>query len=114
MKYLSILALVFSFAAYAGGTIGGGSGGLAREQLLLSTADAAFNIDALPKTFVDPSDFRRAQARLSVDGVKTIPMVLNGESIDVRSIRGSIVDKDLSKEILAVDGGSTGGSPGAQ
>jgi hypothetical protein len=100
MKYLSILALFFSFAAYAGGTIGGGSGGLVREQLLLSIADSAFNIDALPKTFVDPADFRRAQARLSVDGVKTIPMLLNGETVDVRSLRGSVVDANISKELL--------------
>ena len=113
MKVLVVMAFFLSANLYAGGAIGGSTGS-ARSELLLNLADASFNIDALPKTFVSRSDFRRAQARLSVDGVKTIPMVLNGESIDVRSIRGSIVDKDLSKEILAVDGGSTGGSPGAQ
>jgi hypothetical protein len=101
------LLMIFAFGlvssiSYAGGSMGGGGFGL-KDELALSLMDAAFNIDSLPKTFVDPSDFRRAKARLSVDGVKTFPMLLNGESIDVRSLRGSVVDANISKEVLPRD-----------
>lgn len=99
MKILSLAFVALSSVALAGGSTGG-SPGLAREELLLSISDYAINVEALPKTFVDSSDFRRAQARLSVEGVKTVPMLLNGESIDVRHIRGSVVDVNVSKEIL--------------
>jgi hypothetical protein len=107
MKKVVCTTLMFFCAqAYAGGAVGGNPG-LMLEAL-------SFNIEALPKTFVDQNAFKRTQLRLSVDGVNTVPMILNGESIDVVNVRGSIVDKDLTKEILAVSGGSTGVNPGAQ
>ncbi len=99
MKILSLAFVVVSSVALAGGSTGG-SPGLAREELLISTVDSALNIDVLPKTFVAPSDFRRVKARLSVEGIKTVPMLLNGESIDVISLRGSVVDTNISKEVL--------------
>jgi hypothetical protein len=98
-KFVCIVLMLAWAKAFAGGAIGGNPG-LIREALAPSLVDSSFNVAALPKEFVDASEFRRTQARLSVDGVKTVPMLLNGESIDVRSLRGSVVDANISKELL--------------
>jgi hypothetical protein len=115
-KITGSIAVLVSAYAYAGGTVGG-SPGLVRDEMVLSLTDSAFNIESLPKTYIGGGDFRRLHARLSVDGTESIPAVVGDETIQVRKIRSSIVDAKISKEFLpsdgaAIEGGSTGGSPG--
>ena len=84
--------------SYAGVIVGGGSGALIKDELAL--ADIAFDVKALPKDYVDVDSFRRVQARLSPADVESVPMALNGEEIQVRKLRSSIVDVKISKEVL--------------
>jgi hypothetical protein len=110
----TLMLVVCSFVSsmvYAGGSLGGGGFGVQDEVALMSVA---YNIEALPKAYVSGDDFRRYNARLSVAGTNTIPARVGDESIDLRIFNGHLVDLKISKEILEVDGGSTGGSPGVQ
>jgi hypothetical protein len=96
MKKISIFFTVLMPASsYAGGTVGG-SPGLMKEIML----DGTFDIGSLPKSYVDTENFRRAKARLSVAEVSSVPMSVNGEEIQVRKILESIVDVEISREIL--------------
>ncbi len=97
---ISTLCLFASASLYAGGSSGGVSG--LHNELALSIADAAFNIDALPKIHLDADTYRRTEARLSVqNSVSSVPVVtLDGDTIEVRKFRDSMVDVKLSKEIL--------------
>jgi hypothetical protein len=103
------IAVLVSASAYAGGTVGGNPG-LVKEQLALEFADSAFNVEALPKTYIGGEDFRRIRARLSVDGTDSIPATIGDEIIQVRKLKNSIVDTKISKEILQ-EGGAVGGNP---
>jgi len=105
MKFLlgSLLTLFVSCLAYAGGTIGGGSGGLVQEEMALSLADTAFNLELLPKTYIGNDDFRRIKARLSVTGTQSTPAIVDGETMDLKAFRDSVVDVKFSKEILPSD-----------
>ena len=96
MKFLlgSLLTLFVSCLAYAGGTIGGGGGGLVNEELALS-------LEALPKFYIEVDDFRRVKARLSVAGTESTPALVDGETVDLKAFRDSVVDVKFSKEVLA-------------
>ncbi|HYX39838.1 MAG TPA: hypothetical protein VE954_42625 [Oligoflexus sp.] len=94
MKLLGIfVASLFAGLAYAGGTIGGGSGGL--------TSELTLHVESLPKLFIDAQSFRRTKARLSVDSTESATaVVVDGDTIEVRKIADHLVNSDLSKEIL--------------
>lgn len=104
MKYLGVIAACcFSCLAYAGGTIGGGSGGLALKDML-ELARTGYDLQSLPKAYLDADDFRRAHARLSVDDSLPVPVTtVDGEEVQVKKLAGSIVDLKVSKEILPKD-----------
>jgi hypothetical protein len=105
MKFLlgALLTLFVSCLAYAGGTIGGGSGGLVQEEMALSLADTAFNLESLPKAYIGGEDLRRVKARLSVAGTLSTPALVDGETVDLKPFRDSIVDVKFSKEVLPAD-----------
>lgn len=96
----AIAALCVSYTAFAGGSIGGGSGGLQKGELALELAEAAFDVQSLPKVYMEASDFRRATARLGVDGIESVNATIDGESLDLRRFRDAVVDAKFSKEIL--------------
>lgn len=112
-KIVFLVALFISSVAFAGGQIGGGSGGRAQIELIdLNTGSSAeeivnlsnsFNIERLPKVFMSGNELRRLKVRLSVDGIQSLPAVVEGEKVQLRSLGGSVVDVDLSKEVLPSD-----------
>lgn len=61
----------------------------------------SMSLEQLPKAYTDQDEFRRTNARLSVAGIDTVNMNLEGNTIQVRKLQGSIVDDKLSKEILS-------------
>ncbi len=95
MKLLAIAFVVISSVAFAGGSTGGSPG-----LVLEDTVSAAFSVDSLPKIYVHPDDFRRANARLSVGNVASAPVLFNGESIQVKRWLDSVVDVKMSNEVL--------------
>jgi hypothetical protein len=96
-KILGSIAVLVSAYAYAGGTVGGSPG------LSLELAEYAFNVEALPKTYLGSEDFRRVKARLSVSGTQTVPALVDGETVDLKTFLDSVVDVKFSKEILPSD-----------
>jgi hypothetical protein len=118
MKQLTMLLLIgfVSTIGYAGGSLGGGGAGI-KEELSLSLMEAAFNVEALPKTYIGGEDFRRIRARLSVDGTDSVPAIIGDETLQLRKLKSSIVDTKISKELLpsenvSLEGGTVGGFPG--
>lgn len=108
MRLLAITFIFVSGAALAGGSTGG-SPGLLKEIMLADggaiggnpgIADIAFDVSSLPKSYVEAENFRRVKARLSVADVASVPMSIDGEEIQVRKLRDSIVDLKISKELL--------------
>lgn len=91
------IAVLVSASAYAGGTVGGNPG------LALEMAEYAFNVEALPKTYLGSEDFRRVKARLSVAGIQSIPAIVDGETVDLKTFKDSVVDVKFSKEVLPAD-----------
>jgi len=99
--------------ALAGGQIGGGSGGQAQIDLIDLNAgfssgefvkvSNSFNVERLPKVFMSGNELRRMKVRLSVDGIQSLPAVVEGETVQLRSLGNSVVDVDLSKEVLPSD-----------
>ena len=96
-KAIGIAFLFMCSKLYAGGAIGGNPG------LALELTDIAFNVEALPKTYLDSGDFRRVKARLSVVGTESIPAFVDGETVDLRTFKDSVVDTKFSKEVLSSD-----------
>ena len=96
-KICGTIAILVSASAYAGGTVGGNPG------IALELAEYAFNVEALPKTYLDSGDFRRVKARLSVVGTESIPAFVDGETVDLRTFKDSVVDTKFSKEVLPSD-----------
>jgi hypothetical protein len=90
--------LVYSGICFAGGSIGGGGGSI--SESVLDLADAAFNVESLPKSYIGSADFRRVKARLSVAGTESVPALVGGESVDLKTFLDSVVDVKLSKEFL--------------
>lgn len=98
-KIFGTIAVLVSASAYAGGTVGGNPG-LAREQIALELSGNAFNLELLPKTYIGGDDFRRVKARLSVTGTQSTPALVDGEALDLKAFRDTVVDLKFSKEIL--------------
>lgn len=99
----SLMIFVVGFVSsisYAGGSMGGGGFGVKEEIALINMA---YNIESLPKTYIGGDDFRRVKARLSVAGTQSITAVFEGEKVDLRTFRDSLVDVKFSKEILPSD-----------
>jgi hypothetical protein len=97
MKLLALAFVVVSSVSLAGGSTGGSPG------LALELVEFAFNVESLPKTYLDSEDFRRVKARLSVAGTESIPALVDGETLDLKAFRDSVVDVKFSKEILPSD-----------
>jgi len=112
-KFVCILLMLLCAQAFAGGAIGGNPG-LAKDNLALELAASAFNVEALPKSYVGGDEFRRIRARLSVEGTESVQALVGEETIQVRKLKESIVDTKISKQLLpsdnvASEGGSLGG-----
>lgn len=86
--------LVYSGLSLAGGSIGGGGGSIELE---------APGMDSLMRVYVDGAEYRRFNARLSVDGVQTLSVIVGDDSLELRKSRGRIVDVGLSKELLPTE-----------
>jgi hypothetical protein len=100
-KILAVIGLLlYSGASLAGGSIGGGGGSIQLEN-------PAF--DLMRKTYIEDPAYRRLNARLSVDGAKSIPFVVGDEAFDLQKMSGRIVDLNISNEILSLSGFSVGG-----
>lgn len=97
MKLLALAFVVVSSVALAGGSTGGSPG------LALELAEFAFNVESLPKTYIGNDDFRRVKARLSVTETQSTPALVDGETVDLKAFRDSIVDVKFSKEVLPSD-----------
>lgn len=107
MKKIFILFSLFCSNAFAGGTIGGGGSGLENQDDLelfsmggTVGGSTGLTLEALPKTYLDTSDFRRIKARLSVAGTDSIPAFVDGEKVDLKAFLDSVVDVKVSKEFL--------------
>jgi len=102
MRFIVFAAGFISCLAYGGGTIGGGSGSLALEDML-ELAHVGYGIQDLPKAYVDVDTFRRTQARLSVPNSRVVPVLIDGQELEVKKFGGGIVDLKVSKELLPRD-----------
>lgn len=110
MKKIIILLSLFCGNAFAGGTIGGGGSGLQNQDVLelmnmggVVGGNPGLTLESLPKTYLDNSDFRRVKARLSVAGTQSTPALVDGETVDLKAFRDSVVDVKFSKEVLPSD-----------
>ncbi|HYX32765.1 MAG TPA: hypothetical protein VE954_06595 [Oligoflexus sp.] len=98
MKQVFLLTVLHASASFAGQT--GGGGGLGKQQLDLT--HSAFNLEQLPALYVHDDVLRRTSARLSVDGVETVDMPLDGNGfIKVRRLQSSIVDVAITRKVLS-------------
>ncbi len=97
MKLLALAFVVVSSVALAGGSTGGSPG------LALELSELAFNVESLPKTYIGGEDLRRVKARLSVAGTLSTPALVDGEMVDLKTFRDSVVDVKFSKEVLPSD-----------
>lgn len=109
MKKIFILFSLFCSNAFAGGTIGGGGSGLENQDVLElmsmggTVGGSPGLLELLPKTYIGRDDFRRVKARLSVTGIQSIPALVDGEAVDLKTFQDSIVDVKVSKEVLPSD-----------
>lgn len=89
MKNIIVLPILMSARLlFAGGVSGGGPPP--------KTADFGFE-----KIMVSPDVYRRAMARLSVDGAETAIISLGERDLEVKVLRGGIVDlKETSQLII--------------
>jgi hypothetical protein len=92
--------LVYSGVSIAGGSIGGGGG-----SIQLETPE----LDLLQRVYVEDAAYRRLNARLSVDGVRTLPVLVGDENVEVQKIKSRVVDASVSREFLPLAGGTVGG-----
>ena len=84
--------------AYAGGVVGGNPGLAYMDKL-----QEVSLIDKLPKSYVPTDIYKRTLMRLSPEGVKTVPMMLRGQYIDVARVNDRIIDASITSEVLPVD-----------
>ena len=99
MRIFFITAGVTAAAtAYAGGVVGGNPG-LANIDMIKDVR----LIDNLPKSYVPTDVYKRTLMRLSPEGVKTVPMMLRGQYIDVARVNDRIIDASITSEMLPVD-----------
>ena len=98
-KAVGIAFFLMCSELYAGGAIGGNPG-LVKDQLALELANTAFNVESLPKVYIGGDDLRRVKARLSVAGTISTPALVDGETVDLKTFRDSVVDVKFSKEVL--------------
>jgi hypothetical protein len=97
-KYLALISIVCATNSLGGVSIGGGSGS---SKALPDLVFAASILESLPAIHVDTNTLRRAEARLSVDGVEAVDMPMElGETLTVRRLYSSIVDVDITKKVL--------------
>jgi hypothetical protein len=92
--------LVYSGVTFAGGSIGGGGGSVQLEMP---------ELDSLSRVYVDGSDYRRLNARLSVGGVEKLPVVIGNEAVELKKLQNRVVDLNVSREFLPFEGGTVGG-----
>lgn len=100
MKFFIIIAILLTEQiTYAGGGIGGGTPpAMEADKLLQEFLKPGFNLEQLPKVFIDPAVFRRVNARLSVDG--SIETFVGGESLTLKKFQNMITDDQFSKLVL--------------
>ncbi len=95
MKKVFLLTVLHASASFAGQT--GGGGGLGKEL-----THSAFNLEQLPALYVHDDVLRRAQARLSVEGIDTVALPINAkESIQVKRLQSFIVDQQVTKRFVS-------------
>lgn len=92
--------LVYSGVSLAGGSIGGGGGSV---QLEIP------DLDLLQKVYVEDAAYRRLNARLSVDGVRRLPVLVGDDTVELQKIKSRVVDASVSREFLPLAGGTVGG-----
>jgi hypothetical protein len=92
--------LIYSGVSLAGGSIGGGGG-----SVQLENPDMEF----LQKIYIEDVAYRRLKARLSVGGIKTFPILVGDESVELQKIGSRLVDVNVSREFVSLEGGTLGG-----
>ncbi len=107
MKKIIILLSLFCGNAFAGGTIGGGGSGLENQDVLELMSmggtvggNPMLTIESLPKSYISGDDLRRVKARLSVAGTLATSALVDGDMVDLKTFRDSVVDVKFSKEVL--------------
>lgn len=105
-----MVAFLISSMALAGGQIGGGSGGQAQVDLIdfnngfssgvVGIVDPRGLINELPKKYIDESVFTRTRMRLSLSQNPKVSLNIDGQNIEVMKFSESIVDVNLSSELL--------------
>lgn len=96
MKKIIALASLHSSLLIAGQT--GGGGGLGKQ---LPSDLMVLMTDRLPSVNIAPDILRRAEARLSVEGMESVEMPLEGSSVLVRKLNSSVIDIDFTKRFIA-------------
>lgn len=99
-KFLAFISIALAAKALGGVSIGGGSGS---SRALTDLASVAFDLDHLPQILVNSETLRRAEARLSVEGMEAVEMPMEGSSVTVRKLNSSVVDTDVTKRFVAED-----------
>lgn len=94
-KYIVPIMLIASPLSAGGLSGGGGAPALQVDTQALMTP-----LDSLPKGYADSEELRRASIRLGESGIETTALTVDGEIIKVRKLRDSIVNDEVSKEIL--------------
>lgn len=81
----------------AGGISGGGPPAAANidERTLVLIPDLG-----IEKTIVPRDVYRRLALRLSAEKTETTPIILNGDEIQVKSLRGGIVNLEETSQIV--------------
>ncbi|MDQ3235869.1 MAG: hypothetical protein M3Q07_29010 [Pseudobdellovibrionaceae bacterium] len=97
-KFLAFILLMAAPTAPGGVSIGGGSGS---SKTLTELATIAFGIEKLPSVLVDSDTLRRAEARLSIEGMETVEMPLGGSTVAVKKVSSAVVDTDITKRFVA-------------
>jgi hypothetical protein len=101
MKTLYLLAAVWAISgfAFAGGQIGGGSGGFPVSQEMSDLVLRAMQPDlGLEKIEVPLADFRRINMRLSSSDETSLELA--GASLTVKKKDGGIIDTAESRQLL--------------
>ncbi len=99
-KLIVLPILAFTRLLFAGGISGGGPPPLMLEpdMIIMSTIPDL----GLEKTPVSPEVYRRAMARLSLDKAETAPISIDGRDLEVKALRGGIVDVDETSQLIMV------------
>lgn len=99
MKKILLAAglVIYSTVSFGGGSIGGGGGS---SKASTELASSAFSLDHLPVIHVDPETLRRAEARLSVEGVESLQIPVDSGSVAVRKLNSLIVDTEITRKFM--------------